>query len=55
MKGKREALRKEFLALSPLERIRKMNALVNDIIAFRAKQGGVPEHEVYRRYLKAHR
>lgn len=47
-----EKKRKEFLALTPLERIRKMNAIFNDIIALKAKTKGVKEYEVYRKYLK---
>ena len=52
MKKKREELKKEFLSLTPLQRIRLMNALFNDIISFKAKTSGKTEYEVYRRYLK---
>ncbi len=45
-------MKKEFLALTPLERIKQMNALFNDIILLKAKTKGVKEYEVYRRYIK---
>jgi len=54
MQKKKEEMKREFLSLSPLERIRKMNSLWNDVISFRARQGGVSEYEVYRRYIKTH-
>ncbi|NIM15538.1 MAG: hypothetical protein GTO45_26460 [Candidatus Aminicenantes bacterium] len=53
MKKKREEMKKEFLALTPLQRIRRMNAVFNDIIALKAKTKGVPEYEIYRSYLKS--
>ena len=53
MLQKREEMRREFLRLSPLQRIRKMNAVFNDIIALEAKTKGVPEYEIYRRYIEA--
>lgn len=52
---KKGELRKEFLSLTPMERIKKMNALFNDMIALKAKTKGVHEYEIYRRYLKANR
>lgn len=52
MGQKREETKKEFLALKPLERIQRMNTVINDIISFKAKTAGVREYEVYRRYLK---
>ncbi len=55
MKQKREEMKKEFLALTPLERIRQMNALFNDIISLKAKTKGVKEYEIYRRYIKTYR
>ena len=53
MDEKRRQMQEEFLKLTPLERIRKMNAVFNDMIAFKAKNLGVDEYEVYRRYLDA--
>jgi hypothetical protein len=55
MEEKRKRLKKEFLSLTPLQRIRLMNALFNDIISFKAKTSGKTEYEVYRRYLKSRR
>jgi hypothetical protein len=53
MQRKREEMRREFLRLTPLQRICKMNAVFNDIIALKAKTKGVPEYEIYRRYIEA--
>jgi hypothetical protein len=53
MEKKRIEMREEFLKLTPLQRIRKSNKVFNDMIALKAKTGGVPEHEVYLRYLDA--
>jgi len=52
MKKKREEMKKEFLALTPLQRIRRMSAVFNGIIALKARTKGVPEYEIYRSYLK---
>lgn len=46
-------MKKEFLALTPLERIRQMNAIFNEVISLKAKTKGVREFEIYRRYIKA--
>lgn len=43
---------KKFLELAPLERIKKMHAVISEIIAIKAKAEGVTEYEIYRRYLK---
>jgi len=51
MEQKRKEMKEEFLALTPLERIRQMNAVFNDVISLKAKTQGVPEYEIYRRYL----
>ena len=48
-------MKKEFLALTPLERIRQMNAIFNDVISLKAKTMAVKEYEIYRRYIKANR
>ncbi len=55
MQQKKEEMKKEFLALTPLERIKQMNALFNDIISLKAKTKGVKEYEIYRRYIKTNR
>ena len=52
MQQKRKEMKKEFLALTPLERIRQMNALFNDLISLKAKTKGLKEYEIYRRYIK---
>jgi hypothetical protein len=52
MQKKREEMKKEFLSLTPLQRIRQMNAIFNDIIALKAKTKGISEYEVYKEYLK---
>lgn len=52
MEKKREEMKAEFLALSPLQRILKMNKVFNDLISLKAKTMGVSEYEIYRRYLK---
>ena len=55
MQKKREGMKKEFLALTPLERIRQMNNIFNDILSLKAKTKGIKEYEIYRRYIKANR
>ncbi len=55
MEKKRREIKREFLSLTPLQRIRLMNALFNDLISFKAKTSGKAEYEVYRRYLKSRR
>lgn len=55
MEQKRNEMRKQFLALTPLERIRRMNAIFNEIISLKATTKGVKEYEIYRRYVKSHR
>jgi len=55
MQRKREDMKKEFLSLTPLDRIKRMNMVFNDIISLMSKTEGVKEYEVYRRYLKARR
>ena len=53
MHKKREEMRREFLQLTPLQRICKMNTLFNDMIALKAKTRGVREYEIYRRYVES--
>ena len=48
---RKEYEQKKFLELSPLARIKKMHAVISEIIAIKAKAEGVAEYEVYRRYL----
>lgn len=55
MEQKRKEMKKEFLALTPFERIKTMNAIFNDIILLKAKTKGIKEYEVYRRYIKSRR
>ncbi len=52
MDEKREKMKKEFLSLTPLQRIRRMSTVFNDFIALKAKTKGVSEYEIYRSYLK---
>lgn len=54
MKQKRFHMRHEFLSLTPLQRIRRMNKLFNEMIRLKAKGEGIREYEVYRRYIKTH-
>lgn len=49
---RKEYERKEFLKLTPLDRMRVMYQVISEIITIRAKAEGVTEYEVYRRYLK---
>jgi len=55
MELKRKEMQEEFLKLTPLQRIRTMNRIFNDMITLQAKTEGVTEYEIYRRYLEARR
>jgi len=44
--------KKQFLKLSPLERIETMHSIVSEIISLRARAESVSEYEIYKRYLK---
>ena len=55
MELKRKEMQEEFLKLTPLQRIMKMNKIFNDMIALKAKTEGVTENEIYQRYLDARR
>ena len=44
--------RKEFLKLSPLERMETMHNLMLQFISLKARAEGVSEYEIYTRYLK---
>ncbi len=48
----KEEERKEFLKLSPLERMETMHDILLQIIAIKARGEGVSEYEIYTRYLK---
>jgi len=52
LSGKKDRDRREFLALSPLERIRRMNRVFMDLLSLKAKTTGRTEYEIYRRYVK---
>lgn len=49
---RKEYEQKEFLKLSPIDRVRIMHQVISEIIAMKAKAEGVTEDEVYRRYIK---
>ncbi|MBF0506860.1 MAG: hypothetical protein HQL09_08485 [Nitrospirae bacterium] len=53
MEAKRSDMKEKFLGISPLSRLRKMNAIFNDMVQLKSKTSGIPEYEVYRRYLKS--
>jgi len=55
MEAKRDDMKRAFLAMSPLERVRMMNTVFNDILKLKSKTSGIPEYEIYRRYLKSDR
>lgn len=48
----KEEERREFLELSPLERMETMHNLMLQFIALKAQAEGVPDYEIYTRYLK---
>ena len=48
----KEEERKEFLELSPMERMETMHDILMQIIALTSKAEGVSEFEIYKRYLK---
>lgn len=52
MEQKRKEMKKEFLKLTPFQRIKRMNTLFNEVISLKAKTKDIKEYEVYRRYLK---
>jgi hypothetical protein len=51
MEQKREEMKKEFLALTPLQRIQKMEKLFNEQIKLIAKRERITEGEAYLRFL----
>ena len=48
----KEEERREFLELSPLERMETMHNLMLQFIALKARAEKVSEYEIYTRYLK---
>lgn len=48
----KEEERREFLKLSPLERMETMHNLILQFFALKARGEGVSEYEIYCRYLK---
>jgi hypothetical protein len=48
----KEEERKEFLELSPLERMETMHDIFLQIVALKAKGEQVSEYEIYTRYLR---
>jgi hypothetical protein len=48
----KEEEQKEFLKLSPLERMETMHDILLQIIALQAQGEGVSEYEIYTRYLR---
>ncbi len=48
----KEEEQKEFLKLSPIERIETMHDFLLQIISMKARAEGVSEYEIYLRYLK---
>jgi len=48
----KEEKRREFLKLSPLERMETMHNFFLQIVALKAKGEKVTEHEIYTRYLR---
>ncbi len=50
--NRKERERERFLQLSPLQRAEAMHRLLSEIISLRAEAEGVPEHEIYQRYLQ---
>src|SRR5574341_1507644 len=49
---KKEEQQRDFLKLSPIERLRTMHNLFLQFVALKAKSEGVSEHEIYTRYLR---
>jgi hypothetical protein len=49
---KKEEQQRDFLKLSPIERLRTMHDLFLQFVALKARSEKVSEYEIYRRYLK---
>jgi lipid A disaccharide synthetase len=52
MEQKRQEMKKEFLALTPAQRIREMEFLFNEFVKLRAKRERITESEAYFRYVE---
>ncbi len=52
MDMRKEEERRDFLRLSPIERLRTMHDRFLQFVALKARGEKVSEHEIYRRYLK---
>lgn len=52
MEQKRKEMKKEFLALTPAQRIRDVESLFNEFVKLRAKREGITEGEAYLRYAE---
>lgn len=50
MEEKRKEMKKEFLALTPAQRIKEVEFLFNEFVKLRAKREGITEGEAYLRY-----
>ena len=49
---RKEEQQRDFLKLSPIERLRTMHDLFLQFVALKARGEKVSEYEIYRRYLK---
>jgi hypothetical protein len=52
MEIRKDEEQKDFLALSPIERLRTMHDRFLQFVALKARGEKVSEYEIYRRYLK---
>jgi hypothetical protein len=52
MQNERISASAAFLKLSPMGRVEEMHRLLCEVIAIKAEAEGVPEDEIYRRYLR---
>lgn len=52
MEIRKDEERKDFLKLSPIERLRTMHDRFLQFVALKARGEKVSEYEIYRRYLK---
>jgi len=52
MDMRKEEEQRDFLKLSPIERLRAMHDRFLQFVALKARGEKVPEYEIYRRYLK---
>lgn len=52
MEKKREEMKKEFLALTPDQRIKEMEFLFNEFVKLRARREEITEGEAYLKYAE---